>query len=372
MQLFKNYDFRRYNIALLVVVTMLISIGVFLVRQVRPDDYKKQIIGLLGGLIIAIIVSLFDYHFIAKFYIILYLINLVLLLLVKFVGVEYNNARRWLNLKFVDIDIQPSELTKIILIIFFAKLFTIFEHKINNAIFLLIVIILMAIPTYLILTQTDLSTSIVLMTIFAMLIFAAGLHWKIILPLLLVGIPMFFGLFWYVQQDYQKLLSPYQQQRILSILHPEEYPSTMYQQENSIQAIGSGQLIGKRLSGDTTGLRGYKHVPVAESDFIFSVAGEELGFIGCCFILLLFAFIIYTCLSTARKAPDKMGMLIAVGIASMFAFQIFVNIGVVTAILPNTGIPLPFLSSGLSSLLSSMIAIGIIINIRLQPKKTLR
>lgn len=372
MQLFKNYDFKRYNIALLVVVAMLISISVFLVRQVRPGDYKKQILGLLGGLIIAIIVSLFDYHFIAKFYIILYLINLVLLLLVKFVGVEYNNAQRWLNLRFVDIDIQPSELTKIILIIFFAKLFTIFEHRINNAIFLLIAIILMAVPTYLILTQTDLSTSIVLMAIFAMLIFAAGLHWKIILPLLIIGIPAFLGLFWYVQQDYQKILSPYQQQRILSILHPEEYPATMYQQENSIQAIGSGQLIGKRFSGDTTGLRGYKHVPVAESDFIFSVAGEELGFIGCCFILLLFAFIIYTCLSTARRAPDKMGMLIAVGIASMFAFQIFVNIGVVTAILPNTGIPLPFLSSGLSSLLSSMIAIGIIINIRLQPKKTLR
>jgi Cell cycle protein. len=177
------------------------------------------------------------------------------------------------------------------------------------------------------------------------------------------------GLFWYVQQDYQVILTPNQQQRVLSILHPEEYPATMYQQENAIQAIGSGQLTGKLLSDEASEQRGYKHVPVAESDFIFSVAGEELGFIGCCFILLLFAFIIYTCLSTARRAPDKMGMLIAVGIASMFVFQTFVNIGVVTAILPNTGIPLPFLSAGLSSLLSSMIGIGLILNIRLQPKK---
>lgn len=367
---FKRYDFKKYNISLLVAVTMLISIGVFLINQVKPDDYKKQIIGLIGGLAIVAIVSIIDYHFIAKFYIILYLINLVLLVLVKLIGVEYNNARRWLDLKFFDF--QPSELTKIILIIFFAKLFTIFEHKINNAVFLLIVIILMAVPTYLILTQTDLSTSIVLMAVFVMLVFAAGLSWKIILPVIIVGIPLFIGLFWYVQQDYQKLLTPNQQQRVLSILHPEDYPATMYQQENSIQAIGSGQLIGKRLSGDTSALRGYKLVPVSESDFIFSVAGEELGFIGCCFILLLFAFIIYMCISTARKAPDKMGMLIAVGIASMFAFQIFVNIGVVTAILPNTGIPLPFLSSGLSSLVSSMIAIGIILNIRLQPKKNIR
>ncbi|HPU63489.1 MAG TPA: FtsW/RodA/SpoVE family cell cycle protein [Mobilitalea sp.] len=367
MLAFKNYDFKKYNISLLVVVTMLISIGIFLIKQVRPDDYKKQIIGLIGGLLLAIIVSLIDYHFIAKFYIVLYLINLVLLLLVKFIGVEHNNAQRWLDLKFFEL--QPSELTKIILIIFFAKVLTMFEHKINNGIFLLIIIILMAVPTYLILTQTDLSTSIVLMTVFAMIVFSAGLSWKIILPLLIIGIPGFFGLFWYVQQDYQKLLTYYQQQRILSILNPEAYPATMYQQENSVQAIGSGQLTGKLFSDNSTALRGYRHVPVAESDFIFSVAGEELGFIGCCFILFLFAFIIYTCLSTARKAQDKMGMLIAVGIASMFAFQTFVNIGVVTAILPNTGIPLPFLSSGLSSLASSMISIGLIINIRLQHKK---
>lgn len=367
---FKRYDFKRYSLSLLIVVTMLISIGVFLIKQVDPDNYKKQVLGLIGGLVIAGIVSLFDYHFICKFYIILYLINLVLLVLVKLIGVEHLNAQRWLDLKFFEL--QPSELTKIIIILFYAKLFTVFEHKINNIIFLLISIILMAVPTYLILTQTDLSTSIVLLLIFTMLVFAAGLSWKIILPILVVGIPLFIGLFWYVQQDYQKLLTPNQQQRILSILHPEDYPATMYQQENSIQAIGSGQLTGKIFSDDGTGLRGYTHVPIAESDFIFSVAGEEFGFIGSCFILLLFALIIIMCITTARRATDRMGTLIAIGIASMFAFQLFVNIGVVTAILPNTGIPLPFLSQGLSSLLSSMIAIGIILNIRLQPQKARR
>lgn len=367
---FKNYDFKRYNISLLIVVTMLISIGVFLIKQVKPDDYKKQIIGLIGGLAIAAIVSLFDYHFICKFYIILYLINLVLLVLVRLVGVEHNYAQRWLNLKFFEL--QPSELSKIIMIIFFAKLFVIFEHRINNALFLLISIILMAIPTFLILTQTDLSTSIVIIMIFIMLIFAAGLSWKIILPIIVVGIPLAMGLFWYVQQDYQVLLDDYQQERILSILNPEAYPGTMYQQDNSIQAIGSGQLIGKRFTDSSSAIRGYRHVPIAESDFIFSVVGEELGFIGSMFILFLFSVIIYKCLSTARKAPDRMGMLIAIGIASMFAFQVFVNIGVATALLPNTGIPLPFLSQGLSSLISSMIAIGIILNIRLQPKKIIR
>lgn len=367
---FKEYDFKRYNISLLIVVTMLISIGVFLIKQVKPDDYKKQILGLVAGLFLTGVISLIDYHFVCKFYIVLYLINLVLLVLVKLIGVEHNYAQRWLDLKFFEL--QPSELTKIILILFFAKIFTIFEHKINNAVFLLISIILMAIPTYLILTQTDLSTSIVLMMVFVMLIFAAGLSWKIILPILIIGIPTVFGLFWYVQQDYQVLLDPYQQERILSILNPEAYPGTMYQQDNSIQAIGSGQLTGKLFSDEASLLRGYRHVPIAESDFIFSVAGEELGFIGSCFILFLFAFVIYKCLSTAKKAPDRMGMLIATGIASMYAFQVFVNIGVATAVLPNTGIPLPFVSQGLSSLISSMIAIGVVLNIRLQPKKSKR
>ena len=367
---FKNYDFKRYNISLLFAVITLVSIGVFLIKQVKPDDYKKQILGLIGGLMIVAIVSLIDYHFISSFYIVLYMANLALLVLVKLIGVEHNNAQRWLDLKFFEL--QPSELTKIILIIFFAKLFTIFEHRINNAIFLLLSIILMAIPTFLILTQTDLSTSLVLMMIFAMLIFAAGLSWKIILPIVIIGIPLGIGLFWYVQQDYQAILNPYQQERILSILNPEAYPGTMYQQDNSIQAIGSGQLIGKLFDDSESAIRGYRHVPIAESDFIFSVAGEELGFIGSVLILLLFLFIIYKCLSTARKASDRIGMLIAVGIASMFAFQVFVNIGVATALLPNTGIPLPFLSQGLSSLISSMIAIGIILNIRLQPNKLTR
>lgn len=367
---FKSYDFKRYNISLLIVVTMLISISIFLIKQVKPDDYKKQIIGLIGGLIVAGIVSLIDYHLMCDFYIVLYIINLILLVLVKLIGIELNNAQRWLDLKFFNL--QPSELTKIILIIFFAKLFTIFEHRINNAIFLLISIILMAVPTYLILTQTDLSTSLVLVAVFAMLVFAAGLSWKIILPIIIIGIPLIFGLFWYVQQDYQVLLSPNQQGRVLSILNPEEYPATMYQQENSIQAIGSGQLIGKLFEQDTSDLRGYRHVPIAESDFIFSVAGEEFGFIGSCIILFLFALIIYKCLSTANNAPDRMGKLIAIGIASMYTFQVFINIGVATAILPNTGIPLPFLSSGLSSLISSMLGIGIILNIRLQPKKNIR
>lgn len=367
---FKNYDFKRYNYAFLIVITILSGIGAFLIKQVQTEDenlFVKQLVGIFGGLIMVGVISLIDYHFVSKFYIVLYLINLVLLILVKVVGVSINYAQRWLDLGFMLF--QPSELSKIITIIFFAKLFTTFQHKINNAFFLIISLVAMGAPTYLILTQTDLSTSIVLVLVFLVILFCAGLSWKIILPIILVGIPAFIGVFWYVQQDYQTLLSPYQQERILSILNPEEYPELMYQQDNSVQAIGSGQLLGKMLSEDSEGFRGYRKVPISESDFIFSVAGEEFGFIGSCIILMLFFIMVIICLNTARRAADRLGMLIAIGIASWFAFQVFVNIGVATRIMPNTGIPLPLLSSGLSSLMSSMIAIGMIMNISLQPRK---
>ena len=363
----KQYDFKRYNFSLLAVVTLLVIIGSFLIKQVqRPEEnlFQKQLVGLVMGLCVAAVVSLIDYHFICKFYIILYFFNLFLLIMVKLFGKNINYATRWLQIG--SIQFQPSELSKIILILFLAKLFTIFEHRINSFFLIALAVITTAIPTVLILTQTDLSTSMVIMFTFVMMIFAAGLSWKIILPVLAIGIPGIATLFWYVQQDYQVLLTHTQQERVLSILHPELYPEVMYQQENSIQAIGSGQLYGKLFS--PAGVRGYDYVPVSESDFIFSVAGEELGFIGCCFIILLFAILIYKCLIAGKKAPDHMGMLIGVGISSMFMFQVFANIGVATQILPNTGIPLPFLSSGLSGLISYMISIGIILNISIQSK----
>lgn len=366
---FKQYDFKRYNMSMLIVVTLLVSIGLFLIKQVQAEDenlFQKQLLGLALGLFVAIVVSLIDYHFICKFYIILYIINLILLIMVKLFGKTINYATRWLEVG--PIQFQPSELSKIILILVLAKLFTMFEHKINNAFFIIFAVITTAVPTFLILTQTDLSSSMVIMFTFVMMIFAAGLSWKIILPILAVGVPSIAILFWYVQQDYQVLLTKTQQQRVLSILHPEQYPEIMYQQENSIQAIGSGQLYGKLF--DPSDVRGYNYVPISESDFIFSVAGEELGFIGSCFVILLFAIIIYKCLIAAKNARDRMGMLIGVGIASMFMFQVFVNIGVATQILPNTGIPLPFLSYGLSGLLSYMISIGLILNISIQNKKS--
>lgn len=364
----KQYQYKRYNITLIVMVITLGLIGAYLIKQVQTAEdgnlFLRHLIGLLGGIILAFVVSLFDYHFICAFYILMYLFNLALLILVKVNGKTINYAKRWVVI--AGIQFQPSEISKIILILFFSMLFTILRSKINNIIVISLSLVLIAIPVYFILDQPNLSTSMLIMFIFLSIIFAAGLSWKIILPVLFIGIPTLIGLFWYVQQDYQVLLTDYQQDRVMSFLHPEDHPETMFQQDNSVTAIGSGQLYGKAFTDDTD-IRNYDYVPISESDFIFSVAGEEFGFIGSCIIIIIYAIIIYICLMTAKRAPDYLGMLIAIGISSMFMFQVFINIGVASSFLPNTGIPLPFLSSGLSSMISAMMAVGLILNIRIQP-----
>ncbi len=368
---FKKYNIKHYDFSMMVFVFLLSGIGAYLVRLVEEEGeglFKKQLMGIILGIGIVVIVSLIDYHFICQFYIPLYIINVVLLVAVRLFGITINNSKRWLDLKVFTF--QPSELSKIITIIVLAKLFTMFRNKMNKFYILLLTGILTAIPTFFILIQTNLSTSIVIMFIFVIMIFAAGLSYKIILPILIIGIPAVLGLFWCIDQNYDIFfLTEYQQTRIASFLNPELDTSsdTMYQQDNSVEVIGSGRLTGKLLTEGIESLQS-DTIPVSESDFIFSVAGEALGFIGGCVIIVLLSILIFKCISIARHAPDFIGMLIAIGVASMFMFQVFVNIGVATALLPNTGIPLPFVSYGLSSMVSSMIAIGLVMNISLQRK----
>lgn len=366
---FKQYNWKHYNVPLIIIIMILCIISVVMVGFVEGDDKsKKHIMGIFLGLFIMFFVSVVDYHFLCRLMWPLYIINLILLLLVKFspFGKSQFDSRRWLDFKVFDL--QPSELTKIFMIIFLAQLFTILREKMDRFLTLVLSFILMGIPTFLILIQTNLSTSMVLMFIFAVMIYAAGLHYKIITPVLVVGAPIAIALLWYIQQPYQIILRGYQQKRILSILNPELYPDAMYQQNNSVQAIGSGQLYGKLVLDNGNEIRGSKYVAVAESDFIFSVIGEEVGFIGSCFVIGLLVLVSIACIITAKRARDYTGMLIAIGLSAMFTFQVFVNVGVATSILPNTGLPLPFVSYGLSSLMGSMMGIGLIINIGLQRK----
>lgn len=358
---FRQYDFKKYNYALLAVVFLLCSVGAFCIHLVQPADFKKQLLGIILGFCIAIFVSLIDYHFVGQYFVVWYIANIGLLIMTRLFGPVIENTRRWI--KIGPVQFQTSEISKVILIIFLAKFFEIAKEKVNQWWVILLSIVLTAIPTFLILKQPDLSSSMVSMFIFAVMIFTAGLSYKIILPVFAVGLPSAAVLFWYIQQPYQKLLTAYQQNRVLSLLHPSENGDLMYQQNNSIAAISAGGPFGKLFSSDPSSWRAYNTVPVRESDFIFSVIGEEFGFVGCCIFFGLFAMLIFISVKIAKNASDRLGYFIAIGVSAMFMFQVFVNIGVATSILPNTGLPLPFISSGLSSLVGGMIGIGLLLNI---------
>lgn len=374
----KEYDLKHYKVSLLGIVIILGSIGMILIQRLQDANeiqYEKQIIGYAVGILIAIFVSLVDYHFMCKLFIPLYLVNFALLFIAKFtpLGKAHFDAKRWILLPVVNIEVQPSELTKIILILFFAKFFDIFRRQINKMSIIVIAFLLALIPTGLILIQTDLSTSIVIFACFMAMIFTAGLSYKIIIPALATAVPAFIALFWYVQQPYQIFLNEYQQLRILAMVNPELYPNLMYQQSNAMKAIQAGGMTGKLITGEQAPLKA-SLVPVVESDFIYTAIAEAFGFLGSMAVLGLVAIVVYKAILIAKHARDFMGMMIASGIASLIMFQVFVNIGVVTSLLPNTGIPLPFLSSGLSALIGNMIMLGVLLNVGLQndrmvPKK---
>ncbi len=173
-----------------------------------------------------------------------------------------------------------------------------------------------------------------------------------------------------ILQPNQQILDNYQWRRIMAWLQPEKYAKDAYQQQNSIMAIGSGQLWGKGLNNDTAfSVKNGNYIPEPQTDFIFAVAGEELGFVGGAAILILLFLIVIECILIGRKAKDLSGQLICGGVAVWVGFQTFVNICVVTGLMPNTGLPLPFVSYGLTSLVSLFIGIGLVLNVGLQPLK---
>lgn len=371
---FKQYDIKQYNIFLLIIVFVLGTAGAYFVMMTSVENaassnFKKQMAGLCIGLVGTVIVSFIDYHSICRFAALYYAAGVVMALLTNLPGTGTTlgtGSKRWLNTP--GFKVQPSELCKVILILSLAVFFCHFEESMDRFRVVALAAALTLLQTIFIATQMDLSSSLVMVFIFVIMTYAAGLSYKIIAALLAVGIPSGIALIWYILQPFQILLSEYQQGRILSFFNQEEEAlDGMFQQNHSYQGISSGQLLGKLFTEDTSG-RIHKINSVTESDFIFSVIGEEVGFIGSCVIIGLLATIVIVCLVTARRAYDRLGMLIAIGVAAMFMFQTFANIGVATKLLPNTGLPLPFVSQGLSSLMGCMISIGLIINVGLQSR----
>lgn len=375
----KQYDWKKYNFSLLLVVIAVCLIGTFCVKLAGGEELgrvfmKGQLTGIVLGLFVVAILSLIDYHFICHFVPVYYIIG-VFLTAATHTSLGTDNGtdvKRWIKIGPLP-SFQPVELMKIILILTLAVLYTKLKNKVDRISTLFIIVITTMLPVAVILIQPDLSSSLVAVFIMVVLVFAAGTTYKILTPIIMTGIPASLALFWYVQQPGNFILRGYQYKRIHTWLNPDDDPDGLNMQQNRcISAIASGKLYGKFIQdGGTNGeSRLYSPIPINESDFIWSVIGEEFGFLGCCLILLLFAVIIFKCFTVAKKAQDFLGRMIALGVAAMFMFQVFANICVATRIFPNTGLPLPFISNGLSSMIASMIGIGFVMNIGIQPART--
>ncbi len=356
----KNYDFK-----LIVLVVSLTLLGIFAIGSARQSLQGRQVMGMALGIFVMLVVSFVDYHFVLKFYWAIYVLTVVLLALVLSpLGDDAGGAQRWLVLGAIRF--QPSELAKILLILFFAQFIMLNRDRLSSFGIITLSLILIGVPLVLVLTN-DLSTTIMIGVLFCVMMYLGGISHKLVLAVIAVMVPMSVIFLTLVVQPDQKILEEYQQKRILAWLYPEEYEdTTAYQQNNSVMAIGSGQLFGKgAYNNEISSVKNGNFISEAQTDFIFAVIGEEWGFLGSCLIIILQFFIALECALIGWKARDLAGHVIAGGMAGLVCFQSFINMGVATGLVPNTGIPLPFVSYGLTSLVSVYMGIGFVLNVRL-------
>lgn len=361
----RKYRIKDYDFKLVFMLVTLSIIGILAVGSAEKDLQQKQLLGFLLGLFLMVVISLFDYAVFLKFWWVIYAINATLLVLVIFFGKEVSGAQRWLNIGF---QFQPSELAKILLILFYAKFIMKYEEKINDFKILLFAVALVAPILFMIYKQPDLSTTIMIFIVFCAMFFVGGISYKYVFGFLGVAIPTFVILFIQILQPGQEIIEKYQRNRIMAWLHPEDYATAeAYQQLNSIMAIGSGQLTGKGLNNNVVNsVKNGNFISEPQTDFIFTIIGEELGFIGSCIVVLLVVGIALECIIIAYKAKDTAGKVIAAGMGSLVGFQGILNICVATGLMPNTGIPLPFVSAGLTSMIALYLGMGFVLNVRLQ------
>ena len=368
--MFKRYRLRDYDFKLVLLILALSAVGVITIGSAEPSLQSKQLAGVAVGVVLMIVISFFDYSMVIRLNWLMYAANLVLLVAVWQLGDETKGATRWLTIG--GLRFQPSETAKILLILFFAQFIMNHRKKLNTILIITSCIAMFALPWILVWKQPDLSTSMVLLVIFCIIMFAGGISLKLVFAVLAVTIPAVALLISLALQPDNELLTDNQKNRILAFVNPQEYSTTYaYQQLNSVKAIASGQLDGKGYkNNEITSVKNGNFLSEAETDFIFSVIGEEFGFKGSIAVIVLLFGVSIECISVARKSRDVAGTIIGASMGGLVAFQSFFNIGVATFILPTTGLTLPFVSYGLTSLLSLYIGMGFVLNVRLQAKKT--
>ncbi len=357
---FKTHIF-SLDYVLIITATLLGIIGILLLYSATDGDagmrrLTVQTAIFVGGFFLMFFVSMVDYRLYRGLRTPIYIVSVLVLLFVLFLGIgkEETGANSWI--RFFGIGIQPSEPVKIAFVVFFSYLITDAKEAGNfqNKKQVLLYLFYFSVIAGLVVLQNDTGTALVFAFIFVCMLYAAGISYKYILAALF-SLLVLLPIAWF-------LMAPYQKERILVFFYPERDPlGAGYQVIKSKIAIGSGKLLGRGyLSGPQNRLGA---LPEKETDFIFGVLGEEFGFLGCLFTVSLLFLLVFRIFVIARRVKDEAGSLILVGIGAMFLFHTVQNVCMCLGLLPVTGIPLPFLSYGGSSLLTNFLATGIVQNI---------
>lgn len=330
--------------------------------------HMRQITFIVSGAILMVAFSLIDYHYVTRFYLYIYVLMIVLLVVVRLFGAG-DGVNRWILIPMPIIgaqSMQPSEFAKLFMTIFLAKFLDVHKERFNRPFWFGLVLLLIALPVLLVYLQPSFSASMVVMSISMVILFVGGLYWRTIFVSAAVLAPVCAMVWLDIQRDtpifVTRVLDEWQWRRIESLVRPEyATPDARLQTEGSLYAIGTGGLTGR-------GFMENPYIILGNNDFIFSVAASQFGFVGAAILLAVMAFVIARCIFTALKAIDLEGRLIAAGVAGMLIFETFFHVGVATDILPNTGMPFPFLSYGGSMIWVHMIAMGMVLNVGL-PRK---
>ncbi len=351
-----NFDKQLFSIVL-----GLSFIGILFVYSSSTDNYGtdmdyviKQFLWMMVGLVAIGLILMVDYKILFDWAYVIYGISIVLLFLLLIIGKARAGAQRWFEIG--GITIQPSEFVKLTFIIALAKFLTKNKYEINlKTIFYAFLIASPAL--LLIFKQPDLGTALILVPILLIMLFIAGMNIKVLFKIVFGGI-LITPIMWHFLKDYQR-------KRLLVFLDPNVDPlGSGYTMIQSKIAIGSGKLFGKGwLSGTQSRLN---FIPERHTDFIFSVVGEEWGYVGVLLVLILFLVLIRKAISVSETTEEDFGRFIAAGIGSLFMIQVVMNIGMNAGLMPVVGVPLPFISYGGSSLLTSFVAVGLLLNIKMR------
>jgi rod shape determining protein RodA len=357
----RSISFRDFDWLLLSMVLLLSAISILEIYSATLHTkfvgfQTKQLFWLIGGMVVMFIFSLIDYHRLIDIVNWVYAFCLVSLVAVLLFGTRILGARRWIRLPG-GIHFQPSEWVKLVLIVAMARYFSNLGGKDLTWGDIFKAGLLVGVPMLLVLKQPDLGTSLIYLPVLIIGLFMGGLKWKQGL-ILLVGATILIVPIW------SKGLKPYQKERLTSFLSPDTDPrGSGYQVRQSLIAVGDGGLWGRGATKGTQTQGDF--LPIPYTDFIFAAFAEEHGFVGAVFVLLIYFLVLMRLVQNAQTAADLPGTFLIMGVVAVLIFQIAVNVGMVIGLMPVTGIPLPLMSYGGSSVLFTFLALGIVMNVRM-------